>query len=194
MLRCMRSRRRSRKRYSRRRSSLTPSSALIVKGSGAAAPSTSTSATSTSISPVGSSGLTFSAPRETTLPSMRTTVSLVSLSSASLAGGAGTGDELHDAVVVAQIDEEDAAQVSAIVQPAAQPDVGADVRGAELAAGVGPVPMHRRSSSLRGSGVVHVSLPRLPPGTDASSFPSGPRAAGARTRRPLGGVRPSTSS
>ena len=34
MLRCMRSRRRSRKRYSRRRSSLTPSSALIVKGRG----------------------------------------------------------------------------------------------------------------------------------------------------------------
>ncbi|ALM40306.1 hypothetical protein SFR_3691 [Streptomyces sp. FR-008] len=40
------------------------------------------------------------------------------------------------------------------MQPAAQPDVGADVRGAELAAGVGPVPVHRRSSSLRrwGSG------------------------------------------
>lgn len=69
-----------------------------------------------------------------------------------VAGGAGTGDELHQTVVVAQIDEEDAAQVSAIVQPAAQPDVGADVRGAELAAGVGPVPMHSRSSSLRGSG------------------------------------------
>ena len=36
MLRCMRSRRRSRKRYSRRRSSFTPSSALIVKGAGGA--------------------------------------------------------------------------------------------------------------------------------------------------------------
>ncbi len=89
MLRCMRSRRRSRKRYSRRRSSLTPSSVLIVKGSGAAAPSTSTSPTSTSTSPVGSSGFTFSVPRETTLPSTRTTVSLDSLSSASYAGVPG---------------------------------------------------------------------------------------------------------
>lgn len=89
MLRCMRSRRRSRKRYSRRRSSLTPSSALIVKGSGAAAPSSSTSPTSTSTSPVGSSALTFSAPRETTLPSTRTVDSLVSLSRASYAGVPG---------------------------------------------------------------------------------------------------------
>src|SRR5690606_22940077 len=69
--------------------------------------------------------------------------------------------ELRDAVVIAQIDEEDAAQVAPIVQPATQPDVGADVRGAELAAGVGPVPMHRRSSSLRGSGsLFHVKLPQ----------------------------------
>lgn len=63
--------------------------------------------------------------------------------------GARTGHQLRDAVVIPEIDEEDAAQVAPIVQPAAQPDVGADVRGAELAAGVGPVPMHRRSSSLR---------------------------------------------
>ncbi|CAM5671607.1 hypothetical protein SCYAM73S_08644 [Streptomyces cyaneofuscatus] len=89
MLRCMRSRRRSRKRYSRRRSSLTPSSVLIVKGSGPASPSTSTSVTSISISPVGSSGLTFSAPRADTLPSIRTTVSLVSFARASLPGVPG---------------------------------------------------------------------------------------------------------
>lgn len=89
MLRCMRSRRRSRKRYSRRRSSFTPSSVLIVKGSGAAAPSSSTSPTSTSISPVGRSVLTFSVPRETTLPSTRTVDSLVSLSRASYAGVPG---------------------------------------------------------------------------------------------------------
>src|SRR5262249_13365620 len=82
-------------------------------------------------------------------------------------GGAGARDELGDAVVVAQIDEEDAAQVSAIVQPAAQPDVGADVRGAELAAGMGPVPMHRRSSSLRVVG--WAGHPRLPPGPDAAA-------------------------
>lgn len=89
MLRCMRSRRRSRKRYSRRRSSFTPSSVLIVNGSGAAAPRTSTAETSISISPVGSSGLTLSAPRETTLPSIRTTVSLVTLLSASFAAVPG---------------------------------------------------------------------------------------------------------
>ncbi|CAM5591357.1 hypothetical protein STANM309S_00517 [Streptomyces tanashiensis] len=89
MLRCMRSRRRSRKRYSRRRSSLTPSSALMVKGICLAAPRTSTSRASISISPVGSSGLTFSAPRETTLPSTRTTVSFVSLSRTSAAGVPG---------------------------------------------------------------------------------------------------------
>lgn len=89
MLRCMRSRRRSRKRYSRRRSSLTPSSVLIVKGSEVASPSTSTSVTSISISPVGSSGLTLSAPRAETLPSIRTTVSLVSFARASLPGVPG---------------------------------------------------------------------------------------------------------
>lgn len=89
MLRCMRSRRRSRKRYSRRRSSFTPSSALIVNGICWAAPSTSTSAASISISPVGSSELTLSAPRETTLPSTRTTVSLVSLSRTSAAAVPG---------------------------------------------------------------------------------------------------------
>jgi hypothetical protein len=83
--------------------------------------------------------------------------------------GARAGHELRDAVVIAQIDEEDAAQVAPIVQPATQPDVGADVRGAELAAGVGPVPMHRRSSSLRGSGSsCHVKLP--------PSLPAGPRS------------------
>lgn len=79
----MRSRRRSRKRYSRRRSSFTPSSALIVNGSGWAAPSSSTSLTSTSTSPVGSSGFTFSVPRETTLPSTRTVDSFETLSRAS---------------------------------------------------------------------------------------------------------------
>ncbi len=89
MLRCMRSRRRSRKRYSRRRSSLTPSSALIVNGSGAAAPSSSTSETSTSISPVGRSAFTFSVPRETTWPSTRTVDSLEILSRASYAGVPG---------------------------------------------------------------------------------------------------------
>lgn len=89
MLRCMRSRRRSRKRYSSRRSSLTPSSVLMVKGSGWAAPSSSTSPTSTSTSPVGRSGLMLSAPRETTLPSTRTVDSLVSLSSASYASVPG---------------------------------------------------------------------------------------------------------
>ncbi len=151
MLRCMRSRRRSRKRYSSRRSSLTPSSALIVKGSGSAAPSTSTSATSTSISPVGSSGLTLSAPRADDLAVDPDDGLLGQRAEGLVGGGAGAGDELHETVVVAQIDEEDAAQVTPIVQPAAQPDVGADVGGAELAAGVGPVPMHR-SSNRRESG------------------------------------------
>ncbi|AKA09250.1 hypothetical protein SAZ_41505 [Streptomyces noursei ZPM] len=36
--------------------------------------------------------------------------------------------------MVTQIDEEDAAQVTSIVQPAAETDVGVDVRGSELAA------------------------------------------------------------
>ena len=161
MLRCMRSRRRSRKRYSRRRSSLTPSSVLIVKGSGAAAPSTSTSVTSISISPVGQVRVHVVGATCGDLAVDPDDGLLGELRQGFVAGRAGAGDELHETVVVAQIDEEDAAQVSTIVQPAAQPDVGADVRGAELAAGVGPVPMHRRSSSLRGWG--GFSLPRLPP-------------------------------
>ncbi|EDX23248.1 hypothetical protein SSAG_03038 [Streptomyces sp. Mg1] len=47
------------------------------------------------------------------------------------------------------------------MQPAAQPDVGADVRGSELAARVGPVPMHQSSSSSRYQGGFNPA--RLPP-------------------------------
>src|SRR5690606_25321255 len=81
------------------------------------------------------------------------------------------GDELRDAGVVAQIDEEDAAQVAPIVQPATQPDVAADVRGAELAAGVGPVAMHRGSSRLRGSGLCFTRTAPKPTGRSKLSSP-----------------------
>lgn len=111
---------------------------------------------------------------------------LVDLVEGLIGGGAGAGDELRDAVVVAQIDEEDAAQVSAIVQPAAQPDVGGDVRGAELAAGVGPVPMHRRSSSLsnlRGGGPVKVTA-RPPSGSLTYACHRSARCGRRSTHRP----------
>jgi hypothetical protein len=44
--------------------------------------------------------------------------------------------------MVAQVDEEHAAMIALAVDPAGEPDLGADIAGAELAAIVGPVRVH----------------------------------------------------
>ena len=147
MLRCMRWRRRSRKRL------VEPASPRwrcprgrpgTAAGRRRRAPRSRL--TSTSISPVGRSGLTFSALRASD-HAVDAQHGLLGLPFQGLVGrGVGAGDELDDAVVVAQIDEEDAAQIPSVVQPARQAHGGADVGGAQRAAGVGTVPMHRPSN------------------------------------------------
>ncbi len=52
------------------------------------------------------------------------------------------GDHLGQAVVVAQVDEQEAAVVAHPVDPAGEADGLADVSGAERATGVGPVGVH----------------------------------------------------
>ena len=65
-----------------------------------------------------------------------------------LEGGGGRDDDLRDAVVVAQVDEEDAAEVALVMDPAREADGLAGVRGAQVVAGVGAVRIggHGRNS------------------------------------------------
>ena len=57
------------------------------------------------------------------------------------------GDDLRQAVMVAEVDEEQPAVIAHAVHPARQADVGADIRGAERAAGMSAIGMHRRRQS-----------------------------------------------
>ena len=80
----------------------------------------------------------------------------------------GVGHDLRDAVVVAQIDEEQAAVVADAMAPAREPDGFADMRGAERAAGVGTIAMHlgagfafeNAGKSAWGAGDVKEARPR----------------------------------
>ena len=56
-------------------------------------------------------------------------------------------DDLREAVVVAEVDEEDAAVVAEAEHPAGEPDGLARVGGAELVAGMGTIRMHSVISS-----------------------------------------------
>ena len=56
-----------------------------------------------------------------------------------LESGGGRDDDLRDAVVVAQVDEEDAAEIALVVDPAREADGFPGVRGAQVVAGVGAV-------------------------------------------------------
>ena len=56
--------------------------------------------------------------------------------SSSTNGASGPDHQLREPVMVPQVEEEHAAQVPAVVQPAGQADVGVDVGGAQLSAGV----------------------------------------------------------
>ncbi len=53
--------------------------------------------------------------------------------------GGGRDDDLRDAVMVAQVDEEDAAEIALVVDPAREADGLPGVRGAQVVAGVGAV-------------------------------------------------------
>jgi hypothetical protein len=65
-----------------------------------------------------------------------------------LKGGGGRDDDLRDAVVVAQVDEEDAAEIALVVDPAREADGLARERGVQFVAGVGAVRIggHGRNS------------------------------------------------
>jgi hypothetical protein len=64
------------------------------------------------------------------------------------AGGLGVQDQLGQAVVVAQVDEDQAAVVALAMDPARQAHRGAGVGGAEGAAGVGAIGVRRGHESL----------------------------------------------
>src|ERR1700759_5759376 len=57
------------------------------------------------------------------------------------------GDALRQAIMIAQVDEQDTAMVADAMAPAGQTNVLADIALSERAAGVGPVTMHRISIS-----------------------------------------------
>ena len=80
----------------------------------------------------------------------------------------GLEHDLGDAVVIAQIDEQQLAVVALAVHPAREAHLLADLRGAKLAAVVGAIGMHAR--------------PRAPRSRPA---PAGRRAVKVMSRRPL---------
>ena len=128
MFLCSVSRRRSRKRYFRRMSSGYSGSPNTGSGNSLAADRISISRAKTSISPVGRFGLTVSAMRALTSPSTR----IDPFAAHGLGDLEGRririGDDLRQAVVVAQVDEQQAAMVADTMNPAgkadARPDIG----------------------------------------------------------------------
>ena len=94
--------------------------------------------TTTSTSPVAMLGLMVSAVRSATMPSTAITYSARTSSALAVHGGVDVlvEDDLGDAVAVAQVDEDHAAQIAAAMHPAHQKDGLAGVGGAQLAAGV----------------------------------------------------------
>ncbi len=67
------------------------------------------------------------------------------------AGIAGMGDELCQAVVIAKVDEQQAAVITLAVDPAGKAHGPAGVGEAQLAAGVGAIGVHGGSPGRRGS-------------------------------------------
>ena len=61
-------------------------------------------------------------------------------------------DDLGDAVMVAQVDEQHAAMVALAMDPARQADGLADIGGSQGAAGMGAIGMHGKNSLLVWSG------------------------------------------
>ena len=93
----------------------------------------------TSTSPVGRLGLTVSGVRATTSPSTRTTHSGFSVSATAKAGDLRIGDGLGEAVMIAEVDEEQAAMIAHAVHPARKTDGLADVAFAKRAASVSAI-------------------------------------------------------
>ena len=105
-------------------------------------PSTSSAAIRTSISPVGRFGFTVPSARGTTLPSTRTTHSARSFFGGRESRIARVGHALGQPVMVAQIDEQQAAVIAHAVHPARKPRVAAGIFCAKRAAGGAAVGVH----------------------------------------------------
>ena len=89
-------------------------------GSVSAADSTSSLSATTSIRPVGSAGLMFSSVRAMTLPDTLMTLSSLTASAALNALEFGREHALRDAVVIAQVDEQQMAVIALAMDPAGQ--------------------------------------------------------------------------
>ena len=95
-----------------------------------------------STSPVGRSVFTVSGVRATTLPVRVSTHSERAVSTSGKAARVRLDHALGDAVMVAQIDEDQPAMVAAAIDPARQPHGLADIGFAQLAAGMGAIGVH----------------------------------------------------
>ena len=121
-------------------------SLLTGNGSGSAADSNSKASMTSSTSPVARFGLTVSAERSTIRPVNDTTLSSRSPSTCGEQRRRDVDHALRDAVMVAQIDEQQLAVVALAVHPARQPGRGAGIRQAERAAGMGAIGVHQTGS------------------------------------------------
>ena len=81
--------------------------------------------------PVARFGFTASAARAVTMPVIVTTLSFFSRSIAAKAGPDTSGHDLGDAVMVAQVDEDQIAMVALLVDPARHADFPADIGRAQ---------------------------------------------------------------
>ena len=98
----------------------------------------------TSIAPVLSLGFSLPGSRGATVPLMPTTYSLRSSRGSGLQLGAGVGleDDLGDPVAVAQVDEDQAAEVAPGVDPAVEHDGLPDMVLRQFSAGMSPFQQH----------------------------------------------------
>ena len=115
--------------------SSTPSSSSW-KGSGVERETISSSSAWSSIAPVAIASLTVSGARRTTVPATAITNSLRRSWAVSAAAGAllGVDDDLDDALLVAEVDEDEPAVVAAGRDPAGEPDPATGVAGPQAAA------------------------------------------------------------
>ena len=109
------------------------------RAAGVASLRTRISRASTSTSPGGQLGLMVSAERGSTVPITATTYSVCNACARSTMAGIVAGDHLREPVPVADVEEQQRAEVTDAVHPAEQDHVLPDVRRPQLAAGVGAV-------------------------------------------------------
>ncbi len=145
-------------------------------GSSGAFDSTSISRANTSISPVGRRSFTSSASRCFTSPSMRITHSERTVSADLEGWRIGVDHHLGDAVMVAQVDEEEAAVVAHAVHPAGQAHGRAGISGAKGGAGVGTIAVHDGAFP----GTVARAFATLGPACQALHRPGGTLTPGLR--------------